>query len=107
MMQWLLATQFGEISLHHTSRKFMCGSFKSGNIVQIIIKAVFSALILNSGSSLEVWMLIYRDIIYFSEGKWLSQSKMLKRLHDLQSSSSLNQKENLCQNLKMKNGSRV
>ena len=54
--------------------------------VQIIIKAVFSALILNSGSSLEVWMLIYRDIIYFSEGKWLSQGKMQKIFHDLQSS---------------------
>lgn len=27
----------------------------------------------------------YAVIIYFSEGKWLSQNKVLKRLYDLQS----------------------
>lgn len=47
------------------------------------------------------------DIFYVSEGRELSQGKMGKRLYELQKKTSnlWDQKGNLCQNLKMENGS--
>jgi len=47
------------------------------------------------------------DIFYVSEGRELSRGKMGKRLYELQKKTSYlwNQKGNLCQNLKMENGS--
>jgi len=68
MMQWLLATQFGEISLHHTSRKFMCGSFKSGNSANHHQSSVFC-------THSQFWEFFrsmdadYGDIVYFSDAR--------------------------------------
>ena len=49
------------------------------------------------------------DIFYVSEGKWLCQNKVLKTFMacKMKSNHLWNQKENLCQNLKMKNGSQI
>lgn len=49
----------------------------------------------------------YRDITKFSEVRCLSQGKILKKSYDfkIESSHLWNQKENFCQNLKMKNDS--
>jgi len=80
---------FDKPSLHQTSRKFIAQTLKIDNVMQItIIKAVNftrskGLILLWFQDVLESMDADYGDIIYFSEGKWLSWVEMLKRLYDL------------------------
>jgi len=54
--------------------------------MQVVIKAVnfMKSNGLNHCQIQEFFRTGYGDIIYFSEGRWLSQGKMLRRFYDLQ-----------------------